>query len=71
MGGADIAFYVGDTGRIHTSQCVRPPFPGARQPTGMSDCFENNLSFRVAMGLRPTQLDENPREVYDMVDVEL
>jgi len=29
------------------------------------------VSFRVAMGLRPTQLDENPREVYDMVDVEL
>jgi hypothetical protein len=29
------------------------------------------LSFRVHMGLRRTQLDENPREVYDMLDVEL
>ena len=28
-------------------------------------------SFRVAMGLRPTQLDENAREVYDILDVEL
>ena len=45
VGGADIAFYVGATGRIHTRQCMRHPhpfswFPGARQRTGMSDCPE-------------------------------
>ena len=37
-GDADIAFYAGDTGRIHTGRCVRHPkvlswFPGARQAT--------------------------------------
>ena len=45
VGGADIAFSVGATGRIHTRQCMRHPnafswFLGARQPTGMRDCFE-------------------------------
>jgi len=45
VGGADIAFYVGATGRIHTRQCMRHPHPfswflGARQQTGMSDCPE-------------------------------
>jgi len=45
VGGADIAFYVGATGRINTRQCMRHPHPfswflGARQRTGMSDCSD-------------------------------
>ena len=48
VGGADIAFCVGDTGRIHARQCMRHPsafswFLGACQPTGMSACSINPL----------------------------
>jgi len=36
VGGADIAFYVGDKERIHTRQCMRHPslFPGRRSQHG-------------------------------------